>query len=114
MILSWPVHILHVTANRARSDRSKPFDMIQKPKIFLNLDMTHVVPVTDVGRGDFIEQLRDFALRWNFFISTTPSIPSRTFFLKTRLTIGLRHSLTRARCESAGRSGVCTASVFFL
>ena len=83
MILSWPVHILHVTANRARSDRSKPFDMIQKPKIFLNLDMTHVVPVTDVGGGDFIEQLRDFALRWNFFISTTPFNPKPNIFLRS-------------------------------
>src|SRR4029077_8882601 len=73
--------ILHVTADRAGSDRSKPFNMIQKPKIFLNLDMAHVVPITDVRGGDFIKQLRDFALRWNFLIPPTPLNPKPNIFL---------------------------------
>jgi len=55
MVLSWPRHILHMTANRTGSDRSKPFDMVKEAKIFLDLDMTHIVPVTDVRRADFIK-----------------------------------------------------------
>jgi len=55
MILSWPLHVLHVTADRTGSYRSKPFDMIEKSKIFLNLDMTHIMPVADVGSAEFIK-----------------------------------------------------------
>ena len=46
--------------------------MIEKIQIFLNLDMSHVVPIADVRRGDFIEQLRDFAFRRNLFVAATP------------------------------------------
>ena len=82
MVLSRPVHILHVTANRARGDPPKPFGMIEKSKIFLNLNMSHVVPITDVRRGDFIEQWWDLPFRRNLFVATAPLDPETNIFLR--------------------------------
>src|SRR6185312_15644674 len=78
VILSRPVHVLHMAADRTRRDRPKPFGMIDKSKIFLNLDMSHVVPITDVRRGDFIEQWWNLPLRRDLFITTSP-LDSKTY-----------------------------------
>src|SRR5437868_2186848 len=82
MVLSRPVHILHVTANRARGDRPKPFGMIEKSKIFLNLDMSHVVPITDVRRRDFVEQWWYLPFRRDLFITTSPLDPEANILFR--------------------------------
>jgi hypothetical protein len=48
MILGRPNAILDVTAERARTDLTKPFRMIEKGEVFFDLDVTEVVPVTDL------------------------------------------------------------------
>src|SRR4029077_16987537 len=69
MILRGPYTILHVTAQRARSDRAQPFFVIDEAEVFLDLDVTDVMPVADLRRVELVQHLREFALARNFFVA---------------------------------------------
>ena len=71
MILGWPSHILHVATEGPCGNGVQPIGMIEKAEIFFNLNVTHIMPVTDVWGRDFLEQPGYFALRWDFFIAAT-------------------------------------------
>ena len=53
----------------AAADFLQPFRVIEKLEILLNLNVTHVVPVTDMRRIQFIEDRGQFAFAWNFFVA---------------------------------------------
>jgi hypothetical protein len=55
MVMGRPNAILYVTANRPRTNLPQPFFMIDERKIFLDLKMTEVVPVTDLRRVELIQ-----------------------------------------------------------
>ena len=80
MILRRPNAILHVTAQRARTDRAQPFRVIDEAEVFLDLDVPDVVPVTDLRRVEFIEQRRDFALARNLFVAAPAFDPEPDIF----------------------------------
>ena len=80
MILRGPDAILQVAAKSARADFLQPLRVIEKPEIFFDLNVPHVVPVTDVRRIQFVEQRRQFAFAGNFFI-TTASLHASLIFL---------------------------------
>src|SRR5438105_605896 len=69
MILGWPFHIVDMTTEGSTGDHAQPIRMVEKPEIFFNLNMTHIVPVADMWRGDLFEQSKHFALRRNLLIT---------------------------------------------
>src|SRR5256885_2010033 len=81
MILRRPNAILHVTTKSARPDLSKPFRVIEKGKVLFNLNVTEVVPVTDLRRVQFVEQRRQLALAWDFFV-TAATFDSEFYFFR--------------------------------
>src|SRR5437588_12811527 len=50
MILRRPNAILDVTTQRARTDLAQPFGVIEKRQVLLDLDVTEVMPVTNLRR----------------------------------------------------------------
>ena len=71
MILRRPYTILHVTTQRARSDSAQPFFVIDEAEVFLDLDVTDVMPVADLRRVELVKQRREFALARNFFVAAS-------------------------------------------
>ena len=77
-----PDAVLHVAAERAGTDRPQPLGMIEKCKVFFDLDVPEIMPVTDLRRIHFIEQRREFTLGWDFFISS-PALDSQPDVLQS-------------------------------
>ena len=69
MILRRPNAILHVAAERARSDRAQPFLVIEEAEVLLDLDVPDVVPVAELRRVQFVQQRGQFALARDLFVA---------------------------------------------
>src|ERR1700693_1650092 len=69
MVLGRPDAILNVTAKRARTDLTQPVGVIEKREVLLDLDVPEIVPVTNLRRTQFVEQRRQLAFAWNFFVT---------------------------------------------
>ena len=69
MVPRRPFHILHMATESSRGDRAQPVRVIEKAKVFFNLNVTHIMPVTDVWRRDLFELLGYFALRRNLLVA---------------------------------------------
>src|SRR5437588_569204 len=79
MILRRPDAILDVTTKSPRSDLAEPFGMVEKGEVLLDLNVTEVVPVTDLGRIELVQQRRQLALARNLLI-TTAAFDSEFYF----------------------------------
>src|SRR5439155_25664234 len=55
MVLHRPDAILDMTAKGARTDLTKPFRMIEKGEVLFDLNVTEIVPITDLRRVEFVE-----------------------------------------------------------
>src|SRR5436309_16122092 len=55
MVLRWPDAILDMTAKGARTDLTKPFRMIEKGEVLFDLNVTEIVPITDLRGVEFVE-----------------------------------------------------------
>ena len=82
MILPRPDAILKMTTKRARTDLPEPFGVIEEAQVFLDLDVTEVVPVTELRRIQFVEQRRQLALVRNFFITAAAFDPEPDFLVR--------------------------------
>src|SRR5438067_13531615 len=80
MVLRRPDAILDMTAKGAWTDLTKPLGMIEKGEVLFDLNVTEIVPVTDLRRVQFVEQHRQFAFARNFFVTAAAFDPQFYFF----------------------------------
>src|ERR1051326_4357814 len=78
MILGRPDAILNMTAKGARTDLPQPFSVIEKLKIRLDLDMTKVVPISDLRRLQFLEEGGYLSFRRNLLVAA-PSFDAELY-----------------------------------
>src|SRR3979490_2688250 len=82
MILRRPFAILHVATDRARPDGAKPFGVIEEAEIFFDLDVAHIVPVSELRRVHFIEERRQLPFAWDFFVAAPAFHAEPDIFLR--------------------------------
>ncbi len=80
MVLRRPDAILDMTAKGTRTDLTKPLRMIKKGEVLFDLNVTEIVPVTDLRRIEFVEQRWQFAFVRNFLVTAAAFDPKLYFF----------------------------------
>ena len=71
-----------MAADRARADLAEPFRVIHKPEVFLDLDVPHVVPVTELRRIQLVEQRGQLAFARDFFVAAATFHPEPDIFFR--------------------------------
>jgi hypothetical protein len=77
VILRRPDAVLHMATKGARPNRAQPFFVIHEAKVFFDLKMTEVMPVTDLRRVQLIKKRGKLALARDFFV-TAPAFDSES------------------------------------
>src|SRR2546423_14155990 len=98
-----------MAAERAGPDLPEPFGMIDETEVFLDLDVPHVVPITELRRIQFVEERGQLAFAWDFFVATPAFHAEPDIFLRGvfgdalkgvfhPLEVGWRGCLARLNC----------------
>ena len=67
VVVTRPCGIMKVATDEPRGDGFHPFYVIKKPEVMFDLNMTEVMPVADMGKVKFVEDVDHFVLAGNFF-----------------------------------------------
>src|SRR5437588_6168125 len=87
--------------------------MVEKGEVFLDLNVTEVMPITHLWRIELVQQRWQFTFAWNFFI-TTAAFDSEFHFFRRRVSmIRFRPSFTSSRCPADASSRFSTARILF-
>src|SRR5690349_14109783 len=84
MVLRRPNAILNVTTESSGTDLAQPISVIEKREIFFDLNVSEVVPVTNLGRVEFIQQRGKLPFARNFFV-TAAAFDSEFYFFARRV-----------------------------
>jgi hypothetical protein len=67
VIAGGPFDIMEVAADEAGLHASEPIAMVEEVEVGLELDVTEVVPIADVGGFDFVHELGEFTFGGDIF-----------------------------------------------